>query len=60
MKILKSKRNILKHLSCSRKGKISVIDGNRSEKEISDDIWKEVSKLVGSDSHHLKIAFNET
>ena len=34
--------------------KISVIDGNRSEKEISNDIWKEVSKLVGSDSHHLE------
>jgi len=33
---------------------ISVIDGNRSEKEISNDIWKEVSKLVGSDSHHLE------
>jgi len=32
--------------------KISVIDGNRSEKEISNDIWKEVSKLVGSD--HLE------
>ena len=36
------------------KEKISVIDGNRSEKEISNDIWKEVSKLVGSDSHHLE------
>jgi len=34
--------------------KISVIDGNRSEKEISNDIWKEVSKVVGSDSHHLE------
>ena len=36
------------------KEKISVIDGNRPEKEISNDIWKEVSKLVGSDSHHLE------
>jgi dTMP kinase len=36
------------------KEKISIIDGNRSEKEISNDIWKEVSKLVGSDSHHLE------
>ena len=34
--------------------KISVIDGNRSEKEISNDIWNEVSKLVGSDSPHLE------
>jgi len=32
--------------------KISVIDGNRSEKEISNVIWKEVSKLFGSD--HLE------
>ncbi len=36
------------------KEKISVIEGNRSEEEISNDIWKEVSKLVGSDSHHLE------
>jgi dTMP kinase len=36
------------------KEKISIIDGKRSEKEISNDIWKEVSKLVGSDSHHLE------
>jgi dTMP kinase len=36
------------------KEKISIIDGNRSEKEISNDIWKEVSKLVGSDSHQME------
>src|SRR6476659_2652260 len=34
--------------------KISIINGSRSEKEISNDIWKEISKLVGSDSHHLE------
>jgi len=34
--------------------KISIIDGHRPEKEISNDIWDEVSKLVGSDSPHLE------
>ena len=34
--------------------KISIINGSRSEQEISNDIWKEISKLVGSDSHHLE------
>jgi dTMP kinase len=34
--------------------KISIIGGERPEKEISNDIWKEVSKLVGSDSHPVK------
>ncbi len=37
-----------------RSEKISVIDGHRPEKEISNDIWNEVSKLVGSDSPHLE------
>ena len=36
------------------KERISIVDGNRSEKEIANDIWKEVSKLVGSDSHHME------
>jgi len=36
------------------KEKISVINGNRPEKEIANDIWREVSKLVGSDSHHME------
>ena len=36
------------------KEKIFIINGSRSEKEISNDIWKEISKLVGSDSHHLE------
>jgi dTMP kinase len=36
------------------KEKISIINGSRSEKEISNDIWNEISKLVGSDSHHME------
>lgn len=41
------------------KEKISIINGERPEKEISTDIWKEVSKLVGADNHHVKNAINE-
>jgi len=33
---------------------ISIINGDRPEKEIANDIWNEVSKLVGADSHHLE------
>jgi dTMP kinase len=36
------------------KENVSVVNGNRQEKEIADDIWNEVSKLVGSDSHHME------
>jgi dTMP kinase len=36
------------------KENVSVVNGNRPEKEIADDIWNEVSKLVGSDSHHME------
>ena len=36
------------------KEKIFIINGERSEEEISNDIWKEVSKLVGPDNHHVK------
>jgi len=36
------------------KEKIFITDGNRSEKEIAKDIWNEVSKLVGSDSHYME------
>lgn len=33
---------------------ICIVNGDRPEKEIANDIWNEVSKLVGSDSHHLE------
>ena len=36
------------------KEKIFITDGNRLEKEIATDIWNEVLKLVGSDSHHME------
>ena len=36
------------------KEEISVVDGDRSQKEISNDIWKEISRLV--DSPHVKNA----
>ena len=36
------------------KENVSVVNGNRPEKEIANDIWNEVSKLVGSDSHHME------
>ncbi len=36
------------------KENVSVVNGNRPEKEIANDIWSEVSKLVGSDSHHME------
>jgi len=42
-----------------KKEKISIINGERPEKEISNDIWKEVSKLVGPDSHPVKNTINE-
>jgi dTMP kinase len=41
------------------KEKISIINGERPEKEISNDIWKEISKLVGPDNYHVKNAINE-
>lgn len=41
------------------KEKIFIINGERSEEEISNDIWKEVSKLVGPDNHHVKNTINE-
>jgi dTMP kinase len=41
------------------KEKISIINGERPENEISNDIWKEVSKLVGPDSHPVKNTINE-
>jgi dTMP kinase len=34
--------------------KISIVKGDRSEKEIADDIWGEVLKLAGSDSQRVK------
>jgi dTMP kinase len=42
-----------------KKEKISIINGERPEKEISNDIWKEVSKLVGPDNHPVKNTINE-
>lgn len=36
------------------KENVSVVNGNRPEKETADDIWNKVSKLVGSDSHHTE------
>jgi dTMP kinase len=33
---------------------VSVVNGNRPKKEISNEIWNEVSKLVGYDSHHME------
>jgi dTMP kinase len=36
------------------KENVSVVNGNRPANETADDIWKEVSKLVGSDSHHME------
>jgi dTMP kinase len=36
------------------KENVSVVNGNRPENEVAHDIWNEVSKLVGSDSHHLE------
>src|SRR5689334_16284397 len=33
---------------------ICIVNGDRPENEIANDIWNEVSKLVGSDSHHLE------
>jgi thymidylate kinase len=36
------------------KENVSVVNGNRPENEVAHDIWNEVSKLVGSDSHHVE------
>jgi len=36
------------------KESVSLVDGDRPESEIANDIWNEVSKLVGSDSHHME------
>ncbi|HEV8505468.1 MAG TPA: dTMP kinase [Chitinophagaceae bacterium] len=33
---------------------VSVVNGNRPKKEIANEIWNEVSKLVGYDSHHME------
>jgi dTMP kinase len=37
-----------------REEKISIVDGNRPEKEIANDIWDQVSKLIASDIPQVK------